>query len=371
MSARKGREIEAGRVVVLAGVFCLAAHAVPLLLAAETNAPPADATAAAAMTNAAPAQAAPAPADTNAPPVAATAPPSDADRLRELEKAHEALQAQHQAAMRGIAEMRALADAAAKRDLELIQSLANRIEQAANKLRERELEALESAHRMTLIAVGVLGGVAFLGVLAIAISLARALTRRAEPAAALPVVAPRLTAGPLDSGDARALAVNPAEESNAHLLRALTQLERRIHELEATVPSHSAPPPAVPGEPPATESSNSAGPDEGAKRRAMLLIEGQRHLDLNQNREALAMFEELLTLCPANAEAFLEKGRALERLGRTAEALEAYDRAIALDQSLTIARLYKAGLLNRLGRHAEALACHESSPLATQRTAAA
>ena len=94
---------------------------------------------------------------------------------------------------------------------------------------------------------------------------------------------------------------------------------------------------------------------------ALLLGKGQALLNLQQADNALACFDEVITLDPTNAEAFVRKGIALERLGRLDEAIDSYDRAIALDDSMTMAYLSKGGVFNRLERYGEALQCYEQA----------
>ncbi|PYK96478.1 MAG: hypothetical protein DME19_19595, partial [Verrucomicrobia bacterium] len=114
-----------------------------------------------------------------------------------------------------------------------------------------------------------------------------------------------------------------------------------------------------------------AAPDSSqAPHLALLLAKGQTLLSLDKPAEALACFDEIISLDPRNAEAFVKKGTALERLRRTEEALECYDRAIAVDRSLTTAYLYKGGVFNRLQRFEEALKCYEQALQTEQKTLA-
>ena len=82
-------------------------------------------------------------------------------------------------------------------------------------------------------------------------------------------------------------------------------------------------------------------------------------LKLDKPEAALACFEEALALDPANTDALVKKGAALERLQRLVEAVDCYDRAIAADKSMTMAYLYKGGVFNRMERYTEALECYE------------
>ena len=104
-----------------------------------------------------------------------------------------------------------------------------------------------------------------------------------------------------------------------------------------------------------------------AARITMLLGKGQSLLNLDQAEEALACFDQVLTLDPNHPEALVKKGAALERLRKLDEAIACYDRAIAADSSMTVAYLYKGGLFNRMERFGEALECYEKA-LHTQET---
>ena len=104
-----------------------------------------------------------------------------------------------------------------------------------------------------------------------------------------------------------------------------------------------------------------------AARITMLLGKGQSLLNLDQAEEALACFDQVLTLDPNHPEALVKKGAALERLRKLDEAIACYDQAIAADSSMTVAYLYKGGLFNRMERFGEALECYEKA-LHTQET---
>ena len=72
-------------------------------------------------------------------------------------------------------------------------------------------------------------------------------------------------------------------------------------------------------------------------------------------------FDEALSLEPKNAEAFVRRGMALEKLQDWEQALGSYDRAIEADQSMTVAYLYRGGVCNRLQRYREALESYEQA----------
>ena len=155
----------------------------------------------------------------------------------------------------------------------------------------------------------------------------RTISRLAEISAALPVAHAFGSGSPLAAlgvGDTPAVTVGPAQQSSQRLLGALEQLEKRIYQLEHTPipPLHegaslaqaAATPPASPnGGPPAAAHADAAATPEAA-RITMLLGKGQSLLNLDQAEEALACFDQVLTLEPNHPEALVKKGAALERL---------------------------------------------------------
>ena len=92
-----------------------------------------------------------------------------------------------------------------------------------------------------------------------------------------------------------------------------------------------------------------------------MLGKGQTLLNLGEAQEAIACFEQALTLHPGNPDALVKKGLALEQQENWDAALESYNRALALDGTLTVAYLYKGGVCNRLQRYQEALASYEQA----------
>ena len=129
------------------------------------------------------------------------------------------------------------------------------------------------------------------------------------------------------------------ETSNVRLLEMVSQLEKKVHELESSGKLLSQPA-AAPTNP---------------------LAEGQKFLDANESQRALEVFEKFLSTQPRHAEAWMKKASALEKLGRVDEAIDACDRALAANNSLVVAYLQKGGLLNRLERYDEALQCYEQA----------
>src|SRR5205085_6485104 len=118
-------------------------------------------------------------------------------------------------------------------------------------------------------------------------------------------------------------------EREAKLLDAVRLLENRIQQLEspasAAAPQNGtsaetsrapareatvieATPVTASPEPPAQQSTNS--------KVSLLLAKGEILLDMERLQEAVSCFNEALAMDPANAEAHLKKGIALERMNR-------------------------------------------------------
>jgi tetratricopeptide (TPR) repeat protein len=251
------------------------------------------------------------------------------------------------------------ADAAGKHQLETLESRLERLEQGITRLREQELQAAQSSHRLSLLVVGIVSGLGLAGLALVAMLLLRTMNRRLEAVAPHPLAA-GLATGPaaalLGSGENGLVTLDPAQQAGARLMRTIEQLEKRIHELEDV----TGPVANGPVEPPVTETS-------AAARAALWLGKGQALINLQQIQEAVDCFDEAARLDPGHAEVFVRRGGALERLGRLEEAIEDYDRAIALDNSLTMAYLCKGGVFNRLERYGEALQCYEQALHAQQK----
>jgi tetratricopeptide (TPR) repeat protein len=289
------------------------------------------------------------------------------DMLRGYLQIQEQLHATQLAIERGRKE----ADAAAAETARVFSGRLQAIEQTLTLQRKEELAAMQSSNQAMLIVAGLCAVLGFLAMLFMAYFQWRTISRLAEISAALPVAHAFGSGSPvaaLGVGDTPMVTVGPAQQSSQRLLGALEQLEKRIHQLEHTPipPLHegaapaqaSATPPASPnGGPPAAATADA--PE--AARITMLLGKGQSHLNLDQAEEALACFDQVLTLEPNHPEALVKKGAALERLRKLDEAIVCYDRAIAADSSMTVAYLYKGGLFNRMERFGEALECYEKA----------
>ena len=312
---------------------------------------------------------------------------ADAALLHQIAQSNQQLQEQQQTVLHALDQARQDAEALAKRNNDTVDARLQRIENSVNIQREHELENLQKSHRFALIIVGIFAGVGFLGMLFFAVFLLRIMNRRTE------VMLAQFTAQPLGAGFAPAalatgetqlVAPSRVEQSTSRFLNTIDRLEKRIHDLEGTVEPEAAVATLAPKKAPepqpadvddgleSSESKPATEPEPAAvrikseraerdARIALLLGKGQALLNLQQGDNALACFDEVITLDSTNAEAFVRKGIALERLGRLDDAIDSYDRAIALDDSMTMAYLSKGGVFNRLERYGEALQCYEQA----------
>jgi tetratricopeptide (TPR) repeat protein len=271
--------------------------------------------------------------------------------------------------------------------------LANRmktLEESLSAQRSHELDLMQGQNRTMLIVAGVFASFGFVALLLMGYFQWRTVSRLAEisailPPAGLPVPDQRLRPA-LTAGDSVVTAPVPTQTDNSGLLETIARLERRINELEHGGASHggnghtgqdekpassvalennepahdhangAADPKPAPGH---TANDGDSAPDSAQV--MSLLNKGQSLLDLDKTEDALACFDEALSLEPDHAEALVKKGAALERLRKLNEAIECYDRAIKADNTMTIAYLYKGGLCNRLERFNEALQCYEQA----------
>jgi hypothetical protein len=254
------------------------------------------------------------------------------------------------------------------------------IEQGLSAEQRNESIFLQNSNRVTLIAAGVFASLGLLAMIFTGWFLFRAMNRLATFATAFPSIS---TMGEgrtpaLLPPDSHLINVQPMEQSSSRLLTVIERLEKRVNELEhssqLSLPPErpqgqntsngsleQAPGPAVKLrlENSAATSERNAHKEDLLERVTVILGKGQSLLSLDKPQEALACFEEAITLEPLNAETLVKKGTALERLKRLEEALECYNRAIALNPSLTLAYLYKGGVCNQLERFSEALECYE------------
>ena len=284
---------------------------------------------------------------------------SPSDALRSSLQLQEQMHATQLALERNRQESEALANAVAAR--------VKALEEAVNSQRDGKVEAmqqrmdtlqkdLEKNHQLLLKVGGGLATVGFFVLLATGYLQWRSVNRLAEFSM---VIQSARAALPAAGAEAQLLGAGVTAQSNGRLFGALTDLEKRIHELEHTT--------QTPGEAKALTAgtgTNGAEPtvapdSEHASHDSLLLAKGQSLLNMDKAAEALACFEEILKVEPNHGEALVKKGIALEVLDQPDEAIRCYDQAIAANADLTIAYLQKGGLFNRLERYEEALQCYE------------
>ena len=260
------------------------------------------------------------------------------------------------------------AGGAAERNSELVAARLQLLEQSLAAQRAQVLESMQSSNRLLLLASGVFGAFAFLAIVAMAYLQWRTINRLAEIAGMAPGThllgaAPALNAPGRD--EKRLLPPSGVESLDSGLPLSFQQLEKRILQLEHSLrpgdgsPGRTVDDIAYPAARIAEQESKTKAQAGTMNRLAFLLGRGESLLNLGKPQEALASFDEALSLEANYGEALVKKGLALEQLGKNEEALECYDRAIAADGALTVAYLRKGGLYNRMERHGEALQCYE------------
>src|SRR6266702_3304330 len=97
------------------------------------------------------------------------------------------------------------------------------------------------------------------------------------------------------------------------------------------------------------------------KTKEQWLKKGTALCDLKWDEEALAAYEQALSLDPNDADAYIGKGAALNRLKRYEEALAAFEQALSLDPNVANACTNKGIVLCLLKRYEEALATFEQA----------
>jgi TolA-binding protein len=287
------------------------------------------------------------------------------DTLRSSLQLQEQLHATQLALERNRQETEALAAAVTAR--------VKTLEEAVNLQRDSKVEAmqtrmdtlrkdLESNNRLLLIVGGGIAGVGFFVLLATGYLQWRSVNRLAEFSTLVQSARAALPA-PATTAEAQLLGAGAPAQSSGRLFGALTDLEKRIHELEHTAHASSEAKALTSG----TGTSGAADSlltENGAEptsHDSLLLAKGQSLLNMDKAAEALACFEEILKAEPNHGEALVKKGIALEELDQPDEAIRCYDQAIAANADLTIAYLQKGGLFNRLERYEEALQCYEQA----------
>jgi tetratricopeptide (TPR) repeat protein len=249
-----------------------------------------------------------------------------------------------------------------ERDRKESREAAAALKEAVIGQRERELNAMQSTNVLMLKVAAGFGIIGFLAMVATAFLQWRAVTRLAEVAAMIPLGRQALPA-PLSGVETPLLSNTATEQSSQRLFGALTQLEKRIHELE-----HTAHPATTDSGYVTATGTNGNGTHtieaehtEEEDHDSLLLAKAQSLLDLEKGEQALEAINEILLHEPNNPEALVKKGIAHEQLRQSDEALICYDRAIELNSGLTIAYLQKGGLFNRMERYEEALQCYEQA----------
>ena len=281
---------------------------------------------------------------------------------RHVVDAYQQLQEQQQATQRSIENARQETEAAAKRNAEMLEAKLKQLEDAVMAQRQREVEALQSSHRFTLIIVGLIAGIGLFGMLFVGVFLLRSMNRRLTAIPFQPAGAPPVALG---TGDTQLVTVDPTQQASQRFLSTIERLEKRVDELETTAhdtePVEAGEPKVLATEPTGSESPAPPTNSDVAARVALLMGKGHTLLNLQQADRAIECFDEVIALDGTNGEAFVRKGAALEKLGRLDEAIDCYDRAIAVDTSMTMAYLCKGGVFNRLERYGEALQCYEQA----------
>ena len=258
----------------------------------------------------------------------------------------------------------AAAAATAKQNAAELEARLKRLEIIWAAQHERDMIAVQEAHRFAVQTVGVFAVGGVLALISLGFLLSRTMRRRVEQVTTALALRP---AGALPATDTSLVPLTAVEQSNARFLNAIERLEDRIAEME-----QEAGPATVMPEPPlsAATAAPEAEPDPVDLEVDALLGKAQAHLNLDQPQEALRCAEDALALAPDHAAAHVKRGSALEGLERVDEALAAYDKAIALDHSITMAYLRKGGVFNRLERYSEALQCYEQALKSQQKPSA-
>ena len=249
------------------------------------------------------------------------------------------IQEQLHATQLAIEANRQVAEDEAKKDAEALAARLQSLEQTVAAQRASDTAAARKAQQLTLLVVGGFG-LAGLGILLLMVYFQwRMFSQVAQISAQQHLAITQASEVHQIAAPGRAT----VEVSNARLLDVVSQLEKKILELESGNRLLAAAPDGKSGD---------------------ALADGQKFLDANQPQKALEVFEQFLTAQPDHAEALVKKAAALEKLGRLAEALACCNQAIAKNSAFTPALLQKGGLLNKLNRHAEAIDCFEQALLA-------
>ena len=256
------------------------------------------------------------------------------------------IQEQLHATQIAIEASRQLAAEESQRNADALAARLQSLEKTVELQRANEAEAARKAQQLTLLVAGGFG-LAGLAILLLMVWFQwRAFTQIAQISAQQHLALTHASEVHQLAAPGRAT----VEVSNARLLDVVSQLEKKIQDLENGGRLLAATP-------------NVKTTDR--------LADGQKFLDTNQPQLALEAFDHFLAAQPDHAEALAKKAAALEKLGRLDDALACCDQAIAKNRSFTPALLQKGGLLNKLNRHAEAIDCFEQALLAQEKQAKA
>lgn len=94
--------------------------------------------------------------------------------------------------------------------------------------------------------------------------------------------------------------------------------------------------------------------------------QGNFFLNSQRYKDAIAAFEQAITIKPQFAEAWINRGNALTKLQHYQEALASYDRAIAIQPDRDEAWYNKGNTLNTLERYQEALVSYDRASQSKQ-----
>lgn len=253
------------------------------------------------------------------------------------------LQEQLRTVRQEVQQTRASAEAEARNSAEVVEGRLRALEQ-------QQISAIQDANRRTVTIVSAAAVLALLAVLVSGWLQLRAAVRMGEISrhlASLPALSNPAAFTQLSNGNGNGVGPSAAVLAGSDkLLNGLDGLQQRVEELAATANGNG--------------SMRSLDHSGGSSSQVSTVIsKGQALLNLDQPEQALACFEEALTLDGRNVEAWIKKGTALERLQRIDDAIAAYDKAIEADDTTATAHLFKAGVFNRQKRYAEALQCYE------------
>jgi tetratricopeptide (TPR) repeat protein len=256
------------------------------------------------------------------------------------------IQEQLHATQIAIEASRQLAAEESQRNADALAARLQSLEKTVELQRANEADAARKAQQLTLLVAGGFG-LAGLGILLLMVWFQwRAFTQIAQISAQQHLAITHASEVHQLAAPGRAT----VEVSNARLLDVVSQLEKKIIELESGNRLLAAAPDGKSGD---------------------ALADGQKFLDANQPHKALEIFEQFLTAQPDHVEALAKKAAALEKLGRLADALACCNQAIERNGAHAPVLLQKGGLLNKLNRHAEAIDCFEQALLAREKTAKA